>query len=73
MKYNALEAYVIVDIEKHEGGIPKTHNLVVWEKSKRLISGEVLYGFDEIKDLNYKDPQYGFMPKLIPWSGFADE
>ena len=73
MKYHALEAYVILDIEKHEGDIPKTHDLVIWEKSKGLISALVLYGFDEINDWDFKEPQYGFMPKLLPWSGFAGE
>jgi|DEB0MinimDraft_6_1074348.scaffolds.fasta_scaffold591311_1 hypothetical protein len=72
MKYKALEAYVI-DIEKYQGDIPKTHNLVVWEKSKGLISALVLYGFDEINDWDFKEPQYGFMPNAFPCSGFKDE
>ena len=55
--------YKNIDIDTFEGGIPRGHDLTVYEKgTDPTETGCVLYGFDEVGlfDHMYKKPQYCF-------------
>lgn len=52
-----------IDINTYRGSIPSGKDLVIAEKGNEEDTALVLYGFDEVGDMDgdFKQPVYGFM------------
>jgi len=55
--------FIKIEPKTFEGIIPSGYDLVVAEENNIEDSALVLYGFDELNDLdsNFKNPIYGFL------------
>jgi len=57
---------LIKNINTFEGSIPVGYDLVEYEKGENpLLEGMMLYGFDEVESMGYKNPQHAFV-KIDP-------
>jgi hypothetical protein len=52
-----------ININTYKGGIPSGKDLVIAEKGNEEATALILYGFDEVGDMDdsFKNPVYGFM------------